>query len=53
MCPKPMRQAMPHHSVHAWVAKQYFDIGTSGRISLSIAADGLTEEHVSHATFPL
>src|ERR1700722_7542481 len=51
--PKPMRQAMPNDRMQAWVAKQYFDIGTSRGSALSIAADGLTEEHVSHATFPL
>jgi hypothetical protein len=53
MNPKPMRQAMPHRSMHAWVAEQYFKVGTSRGIALSIAADGLTQEHVSHATFPL
>jgi hypothetical protein len=51
--PQPMGQAMPHDGMHARVAKQYFDKRTSRGIALSVAADGLTQEHVSHATFPL
>jgi hypothetical protein len=51
--PQPVRQAVPHDRMHARVAKQYFNIRSGGGIPLSIAAQRLTQEHVSHATFPL
>jgi len=39
--------------MHAWVAEQNLNMRPRSGVALPIRPDSLTQEHESHATFPL
>jgi hypothetical protein len=51
--PEPMRQPVPHQGMQSRVAQQDLEPGSRCRVAFPICPDRLTQEHESHATFPL